>query len=91
VDESKVTITTGDAVMLMYQHRDPLKQFDVVDLDPYGSAMPFLDAAVQAVSVSISLNRHVHQGLLVLDSHYYLYFLWFLREKEACSVSPAPI
>merc|ERR1712113_1005456 len=26
------------------------KQFDVIDLDPYGTAAPFLDAAVQAVS-----------------------------------------
>lgn len=50
VDASKVTIHTGDATMLMYQHRQPLEQFDVIDLDPYGTAVPFLDAAVQAVS-----------------------------------------
>jgi hypothetical protein len=36
--------------MLMYQHRDPLEQYDVIDLDPYGSASPFLDPAVQAVA-----------------------------------------
>ncbi|CAE7518577.1 Trmt1, partial [Symbiodinium microadriaticum] len=36
--------------MLMYQHRDPGTQFDVIDLDPYGSASPFLDPAVQAVA-----------------------------------------
>jgi tRNA (guanine26-N2/guanine27-N2)-dimethyltransferase len=34
----------------MYNHREPGQQFDVVDLDPYGSAAPFLDAAVQAVA-----------------------------------------
>lgn len=45
-----VRICTGDACMLMYQHRDPLEQFDVIDLDPYGSASPFLDPAVQAVA-----------------------------------------
>lgn len=34
----------------MYQNKEPGSQFDVVDLDPYGSAAPFLDAAVQAVA-----------------------------------------
>jgi tRNA (guanine26-N2/guanine27-N2)-dimethyltransferase len=34
----------------MYSCRDPSKQFDVIDLDPYGSAVPFLDGAVQAVT-----------------------------------------
>jgi tRNA (guanine26-N2/guanine27-N2)-dimethyltransferase len=33
----------------MYQHRDLATRFDVVDLDPYGSASPFLDAAIQSV------------------------------------------
>ena len=55
VDISKVTIHTGDAVMLMYNHRDAAQgvesqQFDVIDLDPYGTASPFLDSAVQAVT-----------------------------------------
>ena len=50
VDSSKVTIHNGDAALFMYHHRDPLQQFDVVDLDPYGSASPFLDAAVQTVA-----------------------------------------
>lgn len=36
--------------MLMYQNRAIGSRFDVIDLDPYGSAAPFLDAAVQAVS-----------------------------------------
>lgn len=35
---------------LLYAHRMPGKQFDVVDLDPYGSASTFIDGAVQAVS-----------------------------------------
>uniref|UniRef100_A0A8V5H048 tRNA (guanine(26)-N(2))-dimethyltransferase n=1 Tax=Melopsittacus undulatus TaxID=13146 RepID=A0A8V5H048_MELUD len=45
-----VTPSMADARMLMYQckaNRDP---FDVIDLDPYGSPAPFIDAAVQAVS-----------------------------------------
>lgn len=34
--------------MLMYQHRQE-KQFDVIDLDPYGCPSIFLDSAVQSV------------------------------------------
>lgn len=34
----------------MYLHRyPPSKRFTVIDLDPYGSAAPFLDSAVQAL------------------------------------------
>eukprot|EP01112_Ceratiomyxa_fruticulosa_P010033 TRINITY_DN2633_c0_g1_i4.p1 TRINITY_DN2633_c0_g1~~TRINITY_DN2633_c0_g1_i4.p1 ORF type:complete len:677 (+),score=149.49 TRINITY_DN2633_c0_g1_i4:1310-3340(+) len=39
----------GDASMVMYQNRTPDKQFDVIDIDPYGSPSMFLDSAVQAV------------------------------------------
>lgn len=35
--------------MLMYQHQRVSERFEVIDLDPYGSPAPFLDAAVQAV------------------------------------------
>lgn len=50
VDSSRVTLHHGDACMYMYEHREPLKNFDVIDLDPYGTASPFLDSAVQAVA-----------------------------------------
>ncbi|XP_029774880.1 tRNA (guanine(26)-N(2))-dimethyltransferase isoform X3 [Suricata suricatta] len=40
----------ADARTLMYQHQRASERFDVIDLDPYGSPAPFLDAAVQAVS-----------------------------------------
>ncbi|KAL8674190.1 MAG: hypothetical protein Q9168_001398 [Polycauliona sp. 1 TL-2023] len=46
----KIQPTTGDAKALMYHtiaHGKDL--FSVIDLDPYGTAVPFLDAAVQAV------------------------------------------
>jgi tRNA G26 N,N-dimethylase Trm1 len=33
----------------MYSHRSPKDRVDVVDLDPYGTAAPFLDSAVQCV------------------------------------------
>ena len=62
--ESKVNVSHDDAIAYMYtlvaqelrrqnaqRHPDPAKsnRYDVVDLDPYGTAAPFLDAAVQAV------------------------------------------
>ena len=33
----------------MYSHRDTQTRVDVVDLDPYGTAAPFIDSAVQSV------------------------------------------
>ncbi|KAJ1927827.1 RNA methyltransferase tRNA(m5U54)methyltransferase [Tieghemiomyces parasiticus] len=39
-----------DAIALMYRSRGAAQQFHVVDLDPYGSAAPFIDAAVQSVA-----------------------------------------
>ncbi|RKP07000.1 N2,N2-dimethylguanosine tRNA methyltransferase [Thamnocephalis sphaerospora] len=48
--EEKVRPSERDACALMYESRDPAKRFDVIDLDPYGSASPFLDGAVQAVA-----------------------------------------
>lgn len=40
----------ADARTLMYESKARGELFDVIDLDPYGSPAPFLDAAVQAVS-----------------------------------------
>lgn len=51
-DPNKVRIENKDATLLMYEHRDPLEHFDVIDIDPYGTAAPFLDSAVQ-----VSLNE----------------------------------
>eukprot|EP00906_Rhabdomonas_costata_P013803 RCo019789 len=41
-----------DAISLMYKYRPSCgrPQFTVIDLDPYGTAVPFLDSAVQAVA-----------------------------------------
>ncbi|KAK0627649.1 S-adenosyl-L-methionine-dependent methyltransferase [Immersiella caudata] len=61
--ESKIKVSHDDAIAHMYTliaqelRRKDLRtgkvskseKYDVVDLDPYGSAAPFLDAAVQAV------------------------------------------
>ena len=40
--------TCSDANTLMYSRRT--NRVDVVDLDPYGTAAPFLDAAIQAIA-----------------------------------------
>ncbi|KAL3663062.1 hypothetical protein V7S43_012002 [Phytophthora oleae] len=46
----RVIPNEADATDVMYNHRKPADQFDVIDLDPYGSASIFLDSAVQSVS-----------------------------------------
>ncbi|TVY81239.1 tRNA (guanine(26)-N(2))-dimethyltransferase [Lachnellula suecica] len=57
--EDKIEAVTGNALAHMYgvAHGEPGKdskdhhrpKYDVIDLDPYGTAAPFLDAAVQSV------------------------------------------
>ncbi|KAJ1921184.1 RNA methyltransferase tRNA(m5U54)methyltransferase [Mycoemilia scoparia] len=49
LDPNLVVANKGDAISVLYQHREHDDQFDVVDLDPYGSAVPFIDGAIQAV------------------------------------------
>lgn len=49
-DRGKVRINEGDACALMYNHRTEKTRVDVVDLDPYGTAAPFIDGAVQCVN-----------------------------------------
>uniref|UniRef100_A0A914HG86 tRNA (guanine(26)-N(2))-dimethyltransferase n=1 Tax=Globodera rostochiensis TaxID=31243 RepID=A0A914HG86_GLORO len=47
--QDRVEAVFSDAIDLMMAHRKFGKRFHAVDLDPYGSASVFLDAAVQAV------------------------------------------
>jgi tRNA (guanine26-N2/guanine27-N2)-dimethyltransferase len=84
--EGKVRVNEGDAwwvspliaqmgrltirSALMYSHRDPQVRVDVVDLDPYGTAAPFIDAAVQSVrdggeSLSRKYGLEVYNSLQV--------------------------
>jgi tRNA (guanine26-N2/guanine27-N2)-dimethyltransferase len=49
VDSSKYTTYTKDAVDLCNQMRAEKNHFDVVDLDPYGSAIPFLESSLGAL------------------------------------------
>ncbi|MCJ1259697.1 RNA methyltransferase tRNA(m5U54)methyltransferase [Lignoscripta atroalba] len=46
----KVHPITGNALHLMYEASNGKGKYDVIDLDPYGTAAPFLDAAVQALN-----------------------------------------
>ena len=41
---------SGDANDLMFRHRSTVDRFDVIDIDPFGSASKYLDCAVQAVA-----------------------------------------
>ncbi|KAL1405404.1 RNA methyltransferase tRNA(m5U54)methyltransferase [Vanrija albida] len=45
-----VHVNEGDACALMYGHRTPRERVDVVDLDPYGTAAPFIDAAIGCIA-----------------------------------------
>lgn len=44
-----ITASQSDASFLMYKNRAQNCRYDVIDLDPYGSASVFLDSAVQSV------------------------------------------
>ncbi|KAJ5692046.1 hypothetical protein N7462_001469 [Penicillium macrosclerotiorum] len=46
---NRIQPNLGDARSYMYSLEGSVKRFDVIDLDPYGTAAPFVDAAVQAV------------------------------------------
>lgn len=57
--EDKIKVVTGNALAHMYSMvnlhtakgpNENLYKYDVVDLDPYGTAAPFLDASIQAIS-----------------------------------------
>ncbi|KAH7339192.1 S-adenosyl-L-methionine-dependent methyltransferase [Pyrenochaeta sp. MPI-SDFR-AT-0127] len=47
--EDRITANTGNAIAYMYSFCDK-KGFDVIDLDPYGTAAPFIDSAIQAIN-----------------------------------------
>ncbi|CAI6340198.1 unnamed protein product [Periconia digitata] len=47
--EDKINAHTGNAIAYMYSFVDK-KGFDVIDLDPYGTASPFIDSAIQAIN-----------------------------------------
>lgn len=75
--DCKVHVHRGDAIALMYAHRDIPERYDVVDLDPYGTASPFLDGAVQSVADG-GLLCVTCTDLAVLAGHNYPEKCWTL-------------
>ncbi|KAJ1310418.1 hypothetical protein OPQ81_007152 [Rhizoctonia solani] len=49
-DLGKVRVSEMDAIALLYHHRADQHRVEVIDLDPYGTAAPFIDGAVQSVA-----------------------------------------
>lgn len=45
----RTQVTAMDALDLMYERRKLKDFYDVIDLDPYGTAVPFLDSSIQAI------------------------------------------
>jgi tRNA (guanine26-N2/guanine27-N2)-dimethyltransferase len=47
--QEQVKVTHKDASCLLSCHSRPRQRFDVVDLDPFGSPVPYLDSAIRAL------------------------------------------
>jgi tRNA (guanine26-N2/guanine27-N2)-dimethyltransferase len=47
--KDRVTVQHKDANCLLSCHGAPRKRFDIVDVDPFGSPVPYLDSAVRAL------------------------------------------
>jgi len=47
--QERVAVKHKDANCLLSCHGAPRKRFDVVDIDPFGSPVPYLDSAVRAI------------------------------------------
>ena len=45
----KVSVANEDANLLLSRHAAPRKRFDYVDVDPFGSPVPYIDSALRAV------------------------------------------
>lgn len=52
----------------MYSHRSERLRVDCVDLDPYGTAAPFIDAAVQCIKDDGELAESLIHGILMTVS-----------------------
>ncbi|MGB9914842.1 MAG: tRNA (guanine(10)-N(2))-dimethyltransferase [Candidatus Bathyarchaeales archaeon] len=47
--QERVTVQHGDANRLLSEHAAPQRRFDAVDVDPFGSPVPYLDSAIRAL------------------------------------------
>lgn len=45
----RVTVKNKDANFLLSSYGAPRKRFDVIDIDPFGSPVPYLDSAIRAL------------------------------------------
>lgn len=45
----RVSVTNEDANLLLSRHAGPRKRFDYIDVDPFGSPIPYVDSAVRAL------------------------------------------
>ena len=50
IDLTIFIVHTSDAIDLMHDMRKNKNFFNVVDLDPYGTAIPFLEGALSCIS-----------------------------------------
>jgi len=55
----RVTVKNTDANRLLANYSRPRKRFDIIDIDPFGSPVPFLDSAIRALK---------NNGLLALTA-----------------------
>ncbi|MEM2098881.1 MAG: tRNA (guanine(10)-N(2))-dimethyltransferase [Candidatus Bathyarchaeia archaeon] len=46
---SRITVEHKDANCLLSAHGAPQKRFDIIDVDPFGSPVPYLDSAIRAL------------------------------------------
>lgn len=44
----RVTVKNEDANLILARHGAPRKRFDAIDVDPFGSPVPFLDSVIRA-------------------------------------------
>jgi tRNA (guanine26-N2/guanine27-N2)-dimethyltransferase len=47
--QEKITLKHSDANRALSNNASPKKRFDIVDIDPFGTPVPYLDAAVRAI------------------------------------------
>lgn len=50
IGDKCLIVYTEDAIDLMNMMRKEKSFYDVVDLDPYGTAVPFLESAIQSIA-----------------------------------------
>ncbi len=47
--QDKITLKYGDANRVLSSNASPKKRFDIIDIDPFGTPVPYLDSAFRAV------------------------------------------